>query len=413
MLVAGSVLSMSIQSVHATELSADSDDADSLTYKQGLTELGLGNTQSAIEKFQAIVARQPRHQGALLDLALAYCQLGMIEQASVLLDRLKVQPDLPPGIGEVVSHYQNGACKTKEPQWRAMLAMGVGQASNLNQAPGNGLLYLAPLGVTLQLSDKSRPKADSFFITEATVSRQATGSGLSMGVFLQGTGYARESDFDNTLTQGVLSYRSQLGQATLDSQGALWHQTLAGQDRLTSLSLSTSAMWPVAAPTLPLTPSWQVGGVASWSGFEYPNLPSYRSQLWELRARTSYLQDASLKFSADLGWSVDQALADRPGGNREGPVAQLGVYWALAQNQTLELIHKRTWMSDVAPYSPVFFGDVRRSNQQSSWYGVWRYRMSPRLQWRVEGRYGTSTDAVELFNFDASSIAVMLEWPLQ
>ncbi len=406
--MAGAVVTLPFQSTHAAEVSADENDA----YNQALTELGLGNTQSAIEKFQALVARQPRHQGALLDLALAYCQLGLTEQAGVLFERLKGQPDLPPGIGEVVNHYQSGVCKPKVPQWRAMLAVGVGQASNLNQAPGSGLLYLAPLGVTLQLSDKSRPKADAFFITEATLSRQATGPGLSMGVFLQGTGYARESDFDNTLAQGVLSYRRQLGQATWDTQGALWHQTLAGQDRLTSLSATTSAMWPVAGPTQPLAPAWQVGGVASWSGFEYPNLPSYRSQLWELRGRANYLHGPALRVSSDLGWSVDKALADRPGGDREGPVAQLGVYWTLAQNQTLELVHKRSWMSDSAPYSPVFFGDVRRSNQQSSWYGVWRYRMSPRLQWRVEGRYGTSTDAVELFNFDASSLAVMLEWPL-
>ena len=107
---------------------------------------------------------------------------------------------------------------------------------------------------------------------------------------------------------------------------------------------------------------------------------------------------------------TDQALADRPGGNREGPMAQFTANWAFASNQSLEMTHRLAWKQDAKPYSALFFGDVHRHNRQASTYAAWRYRVSKNWQWRVEGRYATSRDTVSLFTYSSSALSAMLEW---
>jgi thioredoxin-like negative regulator of GroEL len=58
-----------LQFAHADE----APDSDNAAYGSALSDLAAGRTQAAIEGFSTIVARNPNHQGALLDLALAYC----------------------------------------------------------------------------------------------------------------------------------------------------------------------------------------------------------------------------------------------------------------------------------------------------------------------------------------------------
>lgn len=154
----------------------------------------------------------------------------------------------------------------------------------------------------------------------------------------------------------------------------------------------------------------QAGLVASAASFNYPNLPDYRSQQLDLRGRWQSHKNSGFNWVGDVGWNTDQALADRPGGNREGPMAQFTANWAFASNQSLEMTHRLAWKQDAKPYSALFFGDVHRHNRQASTYAAWRYRVSKHWQWRVEGRYATSKDTVSLFTYSSSALSAMLEW---
>ena len=378
---------------------AEAPDSDNAAYGSALSDLAAGRTQAAIEGFSTIVARNPNHQGALLDLALAYCQEALPRKAEILFERMLASPDLPPAIQEVINFYRMGACQAPSPVWRTMLATGFGRAQNLNQAPQSGLLYLPTLDITLQLAEKSRPQTDNFLTTEAVLLRQPDSSGWGGGLFLQNSTYGHQGAFDCTLTTGLLTRRTQVGAAQVELQGVLLNQQYGGHNHLNSISLAGSAIW-----------GGQAGLIASFATFNYPNLPDYRSQQLDLRGRLQSNKDNAFSLVGDIGWSIDQALADRPGGNRAGPLAQITALLEFAPNQSLEVIHRLAWNDDSKPYSALFFGDVRRQNRHISTYAAWRYRVSKNWQWRVEGRHATSTDTVSLFTYDSSTLSTMLVW---
>lgn len=380
---------------HAAEV----PDSDNAAYGLALNDLAAGRTKAAVEGLSAIVARNPNHRGALLDLALAYCQEALPHKAETLFERLLELPDLPPAIQEVIKFYRMGACQAPSPVWRTMLATGFGRAQNLNQAPKNGNLYLPPLDITLQLAEKSRPQTANFLITEAVLLRQPDSLGWGGGLFLQNGTYGQQGAFDYTLTTGLLTRRTQVGAAQVELQGVLLNQQYDGHNHLNSMSLAGSAIW-----------GGQAGLIASAATFNYPNLPDYRSQQLELRGRLQSNKNNVLNLVGDVGWNIDQALADRPGGNRAGPLAQITAQWAFAPNQSLEAIHRLAWKHDSKPYSALFFGDVHRQNRQISTYAAWRYRISKNWQWRVEGRHANSTDTVSLFTYGSSALSAMLEW---
>ena len=384
-----------LQFAHADE----APDSDNAAYGRALSDLAAGRTQAAIDGFSAIVARYPNHQGALLDLALAYCQGALPQDAEILFERMLATPDLPPAIQEVIKFYRLGACQTPSPVWRTMLATGVGRAQNLNQAPQSGLLYLPSLDITLKLAEKSRPQRDNFLITEAVLLRQPDSSGWGGGLFLQNATYGQQGAFDYTLTTGLLTRRTQVGAAQVELQGTLLNQQYGGQNHLNSMSLAGSALW-----------GGQAGLIASVASFNYPKLPEYRSQQLDLRGRLQSNKNNALSLVGDVGWNIDQAMADRPGGDRAGPTAQITAQWAFAPNQSVEVIHRLAWKLDSKPYSALFFGDVHRENRQASTYVAWRYRVSNNWQWRVEGRYATSKDSVSLFTYNSSALSAMLEW---
>ena len=180
-----------------------------------------------------------------------------------------------------------------------MFATGVGRAQNLNQAPQSGLLYLPSLDITLKLAEKSRPQRDNFLITEAVLLRQPDSSGWGGGLFLQNATYGQQGAFDYTLTTGLLTRRSQVGAAQVELQGTLLNQQYGGQNHLNSMSLAGSALW-----------GGQAGLIASVASFNYPKLPEYRSQQLDLRGRLQSNKNNALSLVGDVGWNIDQAMAD-------------------------------------------------------------------------------------------------------
>ncbi|MDD5478445.1 MAG: hypothetical protein PHT20_01945 [Rhodoferax sp.] len=379
-------------------IAAPQADDDDNIYSRALGDLGEGRTQSAIDGFRVIVERHPNHQGALLDLALAYCQGEFLQDASLLFERLLAIPDLPPAIQALIKFYRMRSCQPPATAWHAVLSTSFGRAINLNQAPVSGLLYSAPLGVTLELSEKSRPKNDNFWATEAVYSRQPGGSGWSGGIFLKNTSHAMQHTFDNTTVQGLLARRTQFGGVQVEWQGVLLRQQFGAQVHLNSVVFAGSTMWGQS--------EW----VASVADFNYPTLPDYHSRQVELRARLQILNNSAFNLAADFGWSYDHALADRPGGNRVGPLAQATAHWTFAPNQSLVVTHRRIWKRDNLAYSAVFLGDVKRQNMQTFWQAAWRYRISKHWQWGVDAQLSRSVDTVALFTHGASAITTTLEW---
>lgn len=380
-------------------------DANERLYREAILDLQEGYVQLGIGKLQALISKQPEHFGAVLDLAIAYCQSGHRAQAERLWGELEASPQLPPGIGELIAYYRRGKCEAPDAPWRALVALGGGYGDNINQAPSAAFFYLEPLGVSLELTDKARPKRDAFQIVEMGISRRVRESHWGAGFYFQGLNYAQADDFDSNLGQAHLSYRHAIGLGQLDVRGAFSYMTLGGKAYSRGVAGQLSALFP-------LTPSRsaQAGFSASVSEVNYFSLPDFRSRIVETRGRLEGLVNPRLRLLGEAGWTVDQARGERPGGDKQGPLLQLSAQWMLWPGQVLEVFHRHAWLQDEMAYSPSFFGPVRRKSHQATIYLAWRKELPRDFILRLEARQVSSRDSIALFDYRSSSLGLMFEW---
>lgn len=383
---------------------ASSQVSDELLYEQAQIHMRNGETKEAIRNLSILVERSPLHLGALLDLAIVYCQSNKQQQAQTRFDKLAQFSELPPAIAELISFYREN-CRVPASAWRGFSTAGIGYAHNLNQGPRDEYFYLAPLNLTLQLAESTRPRNDGFRVLEAGVSRSNSPIGWHGGVFIQQVDYDGSNDYDNLLGDAKVGYRFNKDAFNVDVIGNISHLSLDQKSYLTATSASISAMRSVSHDG-----SWEAGGTATLTDRDYLNMPDYRAHVVDVRVLLQWRSSADLRLLGEFGLIKDTALRNRPGGNSGGQVLQLTSQWQMTPRQLVELFHRQTWLSDESAYSPAFFGDVKRRPNLASWNAAWRYQLREDLHLRLTARYGSNHDTLSFFNYQTSTLGIALDW---
>ena len=383
---------------------ANSQVSDELLYDQAQLHMRNGETKEAIRNLSILVERSPLNLGALLDLAIAYCQSKKPLEAQTRFDKLAQFPELPPAIAELISYYREN-CPVPTSAWRGFATAGIGRAHNLNQGARDEYFFLAPLNLTLQLAEGTRARNDGFKVLEAGVSRSSSPIGWHGGVFIQQLDYDGSNDYDNLLADAKVGYRFKKDAFNVEVVGNISHLSLGQKSYLTAMTASISAMRSVSVDG-----SWEVGGAGTLTDRNYLNMPDYRAHVVDLRGLLQWRPSADVRLLGEFGLIKDTALRNRPGGNRSGQVLQLTSQWQLTPRQLVELFHRQTWLSDQSAYSPAFFGDAKRRPNLASWYAAWRYQLHEDVQLRLTARYGRNHDPLSFFNYQTSTIGIALEW---
>ena len=383
---------------------ANSQVSDEQMYEQAQLHMRNGETKEAIRNLSILVERSPLNLGALLDLAIAYCQLNKPLEAQTRFDKLAQFPELPPAIAELISYYREN-CRAPTSAWRGFATAGIGRAHNLNQGARDEYFFLAPLNLTLQLAEGTRARNDGFKVLEAGVSRSSSPIGWHGGVFIQQVDYDGSNDYDNLLADAKVGYRFKRDVFNVEVIGNISHLSLGQKSYLTAMTASISAMRP-----LTMDGSWEVGGAGSLTDRNYLNMPDYRAHVVDFRGLLQWRPSADVRLLGEFGLIKDTALRNRPGGNSSGQILQLTSQWQLTPRQLVELFHRQTWLSDQSAYSPVFFGDVKRRPNLASWHAAWRYQLHEDVQLRLTARYGSNHDTLSYFNYQTSTIGIALEW---
>lgn len=378
--------------------------SDELVYEQAQLHMRMGETKETIKNLRILVDRSPLHLGALLDLAIAYCQSNMQLEAQTRFDKLAQFPELPPAISELISYYREN-CRVPDSAWRGYATTGIGHAHNLNQGARDEFFFLAPLNLTLQLAKGTRPRNDGFKVLEVGVSRSNSPIGWHGGIFIQQVNYDRSNDYDNLLSDAKLGYRFKEDAYNVELLGNISHLSLGQKSYLTAISASISAKRSISYDG-----SWEVGGVGSFADRNYMNMPDYRAHVVDVRGLLQWRSSAELRLLGEIGLIKDTALRNRPGGDSNGQVLQLTGQWQLTPRQLVELLHRQTWLSDQSAYSPVFFGSIKRRPHLASWFAAWRYQLREDLQFRLTARYGSNRDTLSFFEYQTSMLGVALEW---
>ena len=133
-------------------------------YALGRAALDAGRPDRATLAFARVLALEPNHAGARIDSGRAYLALGNREQAAAAFQAL-LELDPPPALRAQLLVY---LAQARREQPRKVAARGylgayTGISSNVNQAPGQGQIFVPGLLAVLQLSDQNVAKGDSYY----------------------------------------------------------------------------------------------------------------------------------------------------------------------------------------------------------------------------------------------------------
>ncbi|HEY5291859.1 MAG TPA: porin family protein [Burkholderiales bacterium] len=138
-------------------------------YALGRAALDAGRPDKATLALSRVLALDPGHAGASIDMGRAYLALGNYDQARAKFETL-LSLDPPPAVRAQLQAYlgqarAGGQDRSAKPVGRldyGYLAAVVGKSSNVNQSPGQPLVFIPAFGATYQLSNQNVKKADGY-----------------------------------------------------------------------------------------------------------------------------------------------------------------------------------------------------------------------------------------------------------
>ncbi|MGB5082023.1 MAG: tetratricopeptide repeat protein [Burkholderiales bacterium] len=165
-------LSRSGRNAEAYELLAAAEDshigAIGFDYALGRAALDAGRPDKATLAFARVLALEPEHAGARIDLGRAYLALGDSARAQATF-RALLASDPPPEIRaqllaflDLADSSAGVALASGGVTAQGYLAAVAGRSSNVNQSPSQSSIFVPALGSDFQLADQNVRKPDSF-----------------------------------------------------------------------------------------------------------------------------------------------------------------------------------------------------------------------------------------------------------
>lgn len=204
-------------------------------YLLGVAALDSGKIDEAIIAFERVLAVNPKHAGAQLDLARAYYTAGAFDLAEATFENLKVS-NPPPLALQSINRYLTAIQERKKQTrsgWSGYGELGLGYDSNLTGVPGDfssavqsafGLAGVDPTGNSV--------KRKAAFVS-GTASLEyfhplSRGFSLFGGMEARGRAYRNEPDFNSggidvrigsALNQGPQQWRMAVNATRFDQKG--------------------------------------------------------------------------------------------------------------------------------------------------------------------------------------------------
>jgi tetratricopeptide (TPR) repeat protein len=139
-------------------------------YAIGRAALDSGRPARATLAFSRVLAQEPRHAGALIDMGRAYLALGNREQARAVFEGL-LALNPPPPIRDLLSLYMAQASGGGERRTfvSGFLAASAGYDSNVNAAAAQARIFVPLFGAEVELASRNVRKRDSYAMLGAGI----------------------------------------------------------------------------------------------------------------------------------------------------------------------------------------------------------------------------------------------------
>lgn len=170
-------------------------------YLLGVAALDAGNPDMATLAFERVLAINPRHAGARLDLGRAWFAMGDLERAESELRTVR-EMNPPAAAAKAVEQYL-AAIEEKRTaaltQWSGYLEAGLGYDTNVNNSTDQATIFAPLFGVDMQLSATNVESDDGFFTLAgggAVTHTLTDGIKLYAGADAMQRSHFDENDFD-------------------------------------------------------------------------------------------------------------------------------------------------------------------------------------------------------------------------
>lgn len=290
-------------------------------YALGRAALHAGRPERATLAFARVLALDPGHAGALIDTGRAYLALGNREQAGVVFEKL-LSLDPPPAVRAQLLAFlaqARGSDDRRAAAARGYLSVSVGTSSNVNQAPGQGQVFVPGLVAILQLADQNVGKSDSFASlaggADAAVPIRGRLSLIGGGEFLAREN-AHESAFDVGGLSGSLGLAWQGDRQVVRVQGQAVRSTLGERTSRDVRAISVDVSETSPAPGM----AGSLIAFAHGGTIRHPpqDLRIFDADFLTAGAGGLYRSGDKSTLSVVVMASAENERGENPGGDRRG-----------------------------------------------------------------------------------------------
>jgi len=384
---------------------------DEARYQQALQWMGEGRYTQARDELLLLLAQQPEHAGAWLDLALLHCLMGRGNEAKALFAEVSQRFSPPEALREAIESLSQQSCRREPATPSVRLRLGLGADNNVNQGASNSSFTLGngASAMPLMLAAEYTPRTDQFKALVLDGSLPVGTEGALAYAQAQARQHNQFPQYDlgavvlgleHPWQWGPWGWRANVSAALTALGGALYQRQV--QLQLKALAPSTAllpAPWQLPA-------GWLLGGSGTWTGASYPTLTGFDSQVWEVRGVLAY-ESEGRSAQASAGYALDQGQAQRPGKDRSGAVLGLGARLPMGGLVSAELgVSLQSWRGDQA-YSPGLIDD-RRQQTSLQLRAALAVPLAARQALHLELRHVRNDENVSVFTYQGSQL--QLSW---
>lgn len=382
----------------------NADEAKEL-YENALQSIAEGRKKDASATLARVIEKEPRHAGAYLEVALIQCSLGRSNEAERLFAIIETRFDPSPLILDLINEARQTGCDNWQASSTATVTLARGIDQNVNQGASNPNYIIDRDGgqIALPLLPDFLPKHDQYTAIGVDYMREVTPNGTIGIAQFQGRRNDTLSQYDSSGIYLGLETPYRFGAWTLRTTGTLGLVALGGSFYQRQLQLQARI-----GPPLPLPNSVQFNLTGGVTHTQYMTLTNFDSNTFELRGQFTYHKN-SLYSSASFSYQDDRARAQRPGGDRQGFVANLLVRRKLGSAYIGELGYSRQGWGSSEAYAPGLIDQVRKQTTHAL-RATLSYPISKQQSVQLEARVVRNRENISLFQYNNRQLHVSWQW---
>lgn len=370
-------------------------------YQSALQSISEGRKNDASRMLKQVIAREPQHAGAWLDLAMIQCALGHASEAERLFAEVETRFNPSTGMLEIIAGARETGCHGWAGTSSSAVVLARGSDQNVNQGASNPYYAIGP--DDKQLLPDFLPKQDQYTQLSGEWTRELSSNGSIGFAQFQLRRNDHYSSYDNASVFAGIESPFRWGRWTMRTTAMLGLVTLGG-----SLYQRQMQLQARIGPPMPLPESTQFNLLGGLTHTEYLQLSAFDSDTYEVRGQFTHRR-GELTASTSVGLQYDHGDTLRPGGSRHGVVFNIGARRRLDEQLYGELNYTRQRWQSAAAYSPGVINEVRHQVSHLL-RGALSYTVRRNHVLQLEMRFVRNRENISLFQYNNRQLQLSWQW---